>query len=51
VEYREARVRGDRIFWAPFARFGWSWDAGWLGVYLAVYLPIMFALRFILRLP
>jgi phosphohistidine swiveling domain-containing protein len=51
VEYREARVRGDRIFWAPFARFGWSWDAGWLGVYLIVYLPVMFALRFILRLP
>jgi pyruvate,water dikinase len=51
VEYREARVRGDRIFWAPFARFGWSWDAGWLGVYLVAYLPLMFLLRFALRLP
>ena len=51
VEYRESRVRGDRIFWAPFSSFGWSWDAGWLGVYLAVYLPLMFVLRFALRLP
>ncbi|MDP3072483.1 MAG: PEP/pyruvate-binding domain-containing protein [Opitutaceae bacterium] len=51
VDYREARVRGDRIFWAPFASLGWSWDAGWLGVYLAVYLPLMFILRLGLRLP
>jgi phosphohistidine swiveling domain-containing protein len=51
VEYRESRVRGDRIFWAPFAPLGWSWDAGWLGVYLTAYLPLMFLLRFVLRLP
>ncbi|MBL9188830.1 MAG: hypothetical protein JNK23_15205 [Opitutaceae bacterium] len=51
VDYREARVRGDRIFWAPFASLGWSWDTGWLGVYLAVYLPLMFLLRLVLRLP
>ncbi len=50
VEYREARVRGDREFWTPFARFGWAWDAGWLGVYLIVYLPVMFILRFALSL-
>ncbi len=51
VDYREARVRGDRIFWAPFDRWGWNWDAGWLGTYLAAYLPLMFALRLLLRLP
>lgn len=41
----------DLVFAKPFARFGWHYDIGWLGVYLLAYIPAMFLSRWLLRVP
>jgi pyruvate,water dikinase len=51
VTYKEQKKEGADVFWAPFQRWGWKRDFGWLWTYIIAYVPLMFFWRWALRIP
>jgi uncharacterized membrane protein (DUF106 family) len=47
----DPRLAEECVFWQPFIWLGWSWDAGWVGLYLVMYLPAMYLARRLLHVP
>jgi hypothetical protein len=51
IRYTDTRRAEQTAFFAPFSRFGWKYDFGWLGAYLLFYIIALFTAKRLFRVP